>query len=73
VYSSPARGRLSGGVLGHIGTCVCPGDGSQEVFCAGKETTPEITSDVKIKVFNIIHPIPGTTTAQGSSLRALGF
>jgi hypothetical protein len=51
MYSGPATGCESGTVLGHIGTCVCPGDGCQEAVCAPKARTPETTKRARNRRF----------------------
>ena len=47
--SGPATGCASGAVPGHIGTCVCPGEGCQTGVCALKEPNVITTKRAKSK------------------------
>src|SRR6266481_1836559 len=49
--SVPPTGCASGGFPGHIGTCVCPGDGCQVVCCALAPPNANTTQMPKIKGF----------------------
>src|ERR1051326_3268775 len=52
--SGPLTGCGSGAAPGHIGVCVCPGDGSQPCFCAGTKPAKR-PHRAQIKIFI---PIP---------------
>src|ERR1035441_3243117 len=49
--SGPATGWGSGTVPGHIGTCVCSGDGCQTGVCALRPPNANTTQRAKIKGF----------------------
>src|ERR1017187_3339854 len=49
--SGPLTGCGSGAAEGHIGTCVCPGDGSQPPFCADRLPSANTPHTAKIKDF----------------------
>src|SRR6266566_7150977 len=51
VTSGPATGWGSGTVPGHIGTCVCPGDGCQTGVCALRPPHAKTTQRAKSKAF----------------------
>ena len=50
-YSGPGTGCASGTAPGHIGTCVCPGDGCQTGVCALRPPHANTTQRAKIKGF----------------------
>src|SRR5580658_3811814 len=52
--SGPATGWGSGTLPGHIGTCVCPGDGCHTGFCALRPPNADTTKRAKIKSFMTI-------------------
>ena len=52
--SGPATGCGSGTLPGHIGTCVCPGDGCHTGFCALRPPNADTTQRAKIKSFMTI-------------------
>src|SRR5258708_4535740 len=51
VTSGPATGCGSGTAPGHIGTCVCPGDGCQAGVCALRPPDANTTQRAKSKGF----------------------
>src|SRR6266702_1053429 len=61
-YSGPATGCGSGAAPGHIGICVCPGDGCHTGFCALRLPTPNTTQRAKIKGFITILTIYRSST-----------
>jgi hypothetical protein len=50
-YSGPGTGCASGTAPGHIGICVCPGDGCQPFVCARRPPHANTTQRTKIKGF----------------------
>src|SRR5579863_8266571 len=50
--SGPAAGCASGAAPGHIGTCVCPGDGCQVVCCA--LTPPNANTTQRARIIGFI-------------------
>src|SRR6266702_7041336 len=49
--SDPLTDCGSGAATGHMGTCVCPGDGSQPPFCAVRLPSAQTLQRAKIKGF----------------------
>ena len=47
--SGPSARRASGTDPGHIGSCVCPGDGCQTGVCARKSPNPNTTTTQRAK------------------------
>src|SRR5579859_1680981 len=50
-YSGPGTGCASGTAPGHIGCCLCPGDGCQTGACALRPPNENITQRANIKSF----------------------